>query len=190
MSMMEKDQMLHLSEGVYASFGHFAFKFEEVRINIKEILVQIMENNGLSNINYAEMAFAGHTADPLRTIFLSFCAEYFKDDKVSQNIIYKINKKFIEAIELRNKLIHSFWAIGYGETPDDTIAVGVRPKISKNGLTYYDMNFFASDFRYFATQLELLDSFVYEIRKCIEEGRDLSSIDNIDDIDQIALVCS
>jgi hypothetical protein len=149
----------------FAALGEFVQDFELVCFALKPLFVFCFHRYGLSPQGQplANIAIDNHylTADPLVSIVSAVYQMAVKDDEVALKVMRDLEKRFKALIEIRNRVIHGTWLIGWtgSEQQEFSEIIGIYNKITKNGLEARDMPKSAS-----------------ELKKLSEEAKDLEDI--------------
>lgn len=155
---------------VYTELGKFNVIFEHTNHSFKSCIKDILKTNGLEDRAYADCLVDKLTAEPIKSIFQSIIALYLKreDDKKTINKIISI---FSDLIEIRNVFMHCFWAIGtQGEDPVVPFIFGIKTRISKKGVSAYNLDFELKDLIALNKKLIKFKDLVYELKKLIKNN--------------------
>ncbi|QNU62275.1 hypothetical protein [Vreelandella titanicae] len=97
----------------YRAYGEFLVRFEHIVFKMQQVVIFILDSQGLKNQQVTQILLAGHTAYPLQDILHSLVSETQNLDTQREKLINKIFKNIKSIIEIRNDLAHSVSLIGY-----------------------------------------------------------------------------
>lgn len=165
----EEREFLENRNLVFTELGRFNVTFEYATHSFKSCIKNILINNGLENQTYADCLTDKLTAEPIKTIFQSFILHYFKSEEDKQKV-NKIISSFSDLIEIRNLVIHCFWVIGVVvKEPVEPLIVGLKTRISKKGVSIYNLNFELKELIVLNNKLNDFNDLIYELDTHIKE---------------------
>lgn len=124
---------------IYYSIGKFVVEFENLLKDVKEILVEFLDQQSMFNeTEYIESLISELDAMGLILKFQNLYGIRYKDNKQNLELIKKIFLRLKLIVEFRNALVHSPWKF----YEDDTFANEIR-KISKHIDSYMISNKFS-----------------------------------------------
>lgn len=120
--------------------GRFVITFEHIASFLKDSMISILKNEGLSDILYSHIILKEIPAETLRNVFEKIAPVYFKK-RSEQLFIKKILNQFNKLNQIRNKIIHCFWVPAtLAEEPFEPIAIGLKRRITDKGLSRYNLD--------------------------------------------------
>lgn len=166
--MTEEEEYIENRNMVFMELGKFNVHFEQITHSFKAIIENILLNNGLNNRDYANCLTGKLTAEPIKNIFQSIISLYIQNEED----LKKLNKPislFSDLIEIRNIVIHCFWVIGVTvkEIPEPFIS-GIKPRISKNGVAFYNLNLEIKDLSDLNLKLSKFNESMFKLGKCFK----------------------
>ncbi len=153
----------------YIELGEFLATFEHITHSFKDCISGMLHHKGLSDSNYSEILLNKLTAEPLKSILSAMIAHHF--DEENQYFLNKVLSEYSNLIEIRNIVIHSFWAIGVGvEDYNKVSLIGIKTRNSKKGVEHYNLNFELSDIEEINSINKSFNELVYNIKMDIEKN--------------------
>lgn len=168
----------------FIELGKFMVSFEHATHYFKDCISEILALNGLKDTNYSDILLSKLTADPIKTIFQSMIPYHYSGENNPK--IEKIIKEFTFLIEIRNIIIHCYWAIGVSpDNPVDLSLIGIKNTTSKKGITYLDLDLELKEIQRIS---ELTEEFTYlldALSKSIKKGEKDPQEISIEDIGRL-----
>ncbi len=174
----EEEEFINNRSLVYTELGKFNVIFEQITHSFKNAIKDISIKNDLKNKLYSDCLIDKLTAEPIKSIFQSMLSIYIKDESERRNINNLISV-FSDLIEIRNLLIHCYWSIGVVvNEPVEPFIVGIKSKISKKGVSIYNLDFKIQELINLNYKLEEFNELIFELFKIIAtEESDFSKSD-------------
>lgn len=172
-----------------AAVGEFVYNFEFLCLSLRKAITEVLKRNGLKNETLVDILVHDSTGAPLIKYFQACLQESFKlQGKTDVEILKSLKTKLNDANELRNDLVHSDWAIGYGiEKGDKDLAIGIRNKVYSDGLAPVGHTYEAEDFKQASKHIEILEGIIRKICKNIEKKRKVFNGVSLEKISKIDL---
>ena len=147
---------------LYKEIGRYVVEFEMMCHAMQMCITFSMSSHGLRNQQISQAVIAGLTAEPLCALLRSLISETIEIDDDECHAIDYLFRLVKTAIEDRNRIIHSTWHIGWGNsmTTDWSVAKGSKPHKSKKGVCVRNSNMTKEAFS------ELTNDLIY-IRKAL-----------------------
>jgi len=162
----EKGQKL-----AHIELGRFLATFEHTTHYFKDCIQFILEDNGLKNSDYAEILLNRLTAEPVKSILQGMIAYRFSDN--NQSILNKVITQYSYLIEIRNVVIHSYWAIGVGIEEDKSVSlIGIKTRNSKKGITHFNLDLELEDFHEINEMNENFCMLICDLKNTIVDEED------------------
>lgn len=177
------------SDELYRSYGEFAVKFEHVCYAIHTAMVFMLQMEGLKNQKVAQVLLAGHTADPIRSLFSALVAETQSLDQTDKKILDSVLKRFQVLTEKRNDVIHGAWFIGWASATDTdfSVAPGYKHHRSNKGAASKTFRYSPADFQGLANEAEALAAIFQRMKGCFLFGYDVSKNFCVDENGQVSI---
>ena len=155
---MRKEEMKKINEKIiksWATVGMVAVFGEELNQAMGNCCNILLQMKGLDQ-KYGEIVLVGLSNENMRRTFISLLKKHYKGDEHSLLKIKAIGKKVENLNRRRNKMIHSFWSIGWiiGQTHEDNFAEGIHvtKDMEQGGVTVNKTN--QNDLENLARELE------------------------------------
>lgn len=150
----------------YIELGQFLTTFEHITHSFKDCITVMLKVNGLEDEKYSEILLNKLTAEPLKSILQAMIAYHF--DEENKLFLNKLINEYSNLIEIRNIVIHSFWAIGIGgEDFNEVSLIGIKTRNSKKGVENYNLAFELSDIREINSINESFSELLFNLQKDI-----------------------
>lgn len=177
------------SDELYRSYGEFSVKFEHVCHAIHTAMVFMLQMDGLKNQQVAQVLLAGHTADPLRSLFSALVAETQRLDQTDKKILDSVLKRFQALTERRNDIIHGTWFIGWASATDTdfSVASGHKHHRSNKGASSKTFSYSPADFQALAKEAEALAAIFHRLNGCFVGSHAVSKNFRVDENGQVSI---
>ncbi len=170
----------------FIELGKFLALFEHITYYFKDCIGEILKYNGLNNSEYSDILLSKLTAEPIKTIFQGMVPYHFNENQVIN--VNKILSEYSNLIEIRNIIIHCYWAIGV--SPDNHLDVslyGIKSKASKKGISLYNLNLGLNDLKDINRKVIQFSELIWSLKESIEKGENEVSNFSLDKLLQIQL---
>jgi len=134
--------------------GSFVMVFEDLNQSMLADIRTILLKNGLKNEAIQEIILSDLTAEPIRSMLQSLCAEVLNPDTEEMKILSKVFKEIQDLIKIRNEVVHSVWA--EININGKKIVLTTKLKRSRNGSTTKTI----------LTTSKLLEEYIEQARHC------------------------
>ena len=175
---METTEFYKRQKEFEAEIGKFTVDFEHAFNYIKQSVIQMLIHNGLKDEEYGRIILSKFNADPLRIIFQSV-ANHFYTKKSDLAKVKSIINKTSDLIIIRNRFVHSYWIIGIAENERQDIAIGIKDKRVKSGISSSNWEFGKDDFNKINEYCEMVQELHYQIYEELKKNN--KTLDHIED---------
>ncbi len=151
----------------FLELGKFLARFEYTTHSFREIIGEILKRKGLSEKIYSDILLAKLTAEPIFTYLQAMTPYYFQNNNIT--FVNDILVQFKYLIEIRNIIIHSYWAIGVGiQDYNEVTMIGIKQRVSKSGIAHYDLDFEIKEIRAINTTTQAFSEFASSLEDAIK----------------------
>lgn len=165
---------------IYAGLGEFVASFElMVFWGLRTPLIQLWSNNSRELQQLVQPAVADLTADPILKIYQATYSTAIQQSRLipeekaeGERILVDVCKDVRELIQTRNEIIHGTWFIGWAssEDTDFSVASGVKPTNTKNGVEHRKISRTRADFDKHIDECHRLQELLARIAGVVQMG--------------------
>jgi hypothetical protein len=165
----------------YQEIGRFITTFEHILSSFTNCISAIFRNKGLKDALYSTILLGEATADPIR-IALERISFYYFDDKSTQECILKILTQMDYLNQIRNKFVHSLWAIGVTVADErKPFAIGLKSRLSKKGISMYNLSLGYDILLELNLEMRIFNTIANDLYKAIDNKKSI----NVEEINSL-----
>ncbi|MFH6981831.1 hypothetical protein [Marinoscillum luteum] len=175
----ELDEYSLNRDKVFKELGKFNVHFEQITHSLKDCIATILISNGLKDETYIDCITSKLTSEPILRIFQS-TSLHFLSNKEEKEKINQISNVFVDLIQVRNMLIHASWIIGLTNNdpePNEPYILGIKARVSKKGVSLYNLGFKIKELRELNIKVEALNQFAFQLSQNISQGDRMDNLE-------------
>jgi hypothetical protein len=112
----EKALRIAQREEGYRAIGRFVAVFSQLIVEMRTLMLLRLQRRG-DPPRLISLPFGGVTAEPITNAFFAMCRMLMDHEKDELETAAKLRTEVMEAIKLRNGVVHGDWYVGYGSIP-------------------------------------------------------------------------
>lgn len=170
---------------LYAGLGEFVVSFELLVFwGLRLQLIHLWSGNSRGLQQLVQPALADLTADPILKIYQATYSTAIQQSSLSpeekaegDKILADVCKNVRDLIKTRNEIVHGTWFIGWAgsEDTDFSVAGGVKPTNTKNGVEHRSISRNRGDFDKHIDECRRLKDLLMRLGSVVQTGRPFST---------------